>query len=195
MGTSPEKKQSPGTNAGVGTGTDNKISNLTGIENGQCTKPSIYDEGANGKRVGHIYIKSSKLGVIIDYSGGSKNSIDLARTQVKRFGNVTIKEMRGCAIGTGAHNDGQQGNIMPTVKTLISEKVDAIYWMCDLQDKEIPESVAALKTLLLDNHIKLYVYMTTQYDSAKNREAVIDIVKATGGALEYMTGHGVTIIK
>lgn len=150
-----------------GYGLDGQGSGLTGRGAGKGT-------GGNGLREGKIFgdnIKAERLGVIIDNSPSMVPYMEALKREIYRnFDNAKIVQAHGCQIVTGSQP-------LFAFKNLAREKVDVIYWFCDLQDAESLEGLKVLEKILKDKNIKLYI---KSMDRPPNDE-LESIIRSSGG--------------
>jgi hypothetical protein len=130
--------------------------------------------GIGVKKIGGLTIKAKKISVITDNSGSMRE----AQETVGKEADKLVKSTRGRRIDiNGCRID--QGFFQAVRKVAVSN-VDAIYWLCDLQDHQDPEVVEKLREFLLKEKIKFYV---CSWDRRPN-EAMQAIIEQTGGAFE-----------
>jgi len=130
--------------------------------------------GIGVRKIGGLTIKAKKISVITDTSGSMK----VAQETVGREADKLVKatrgkrvDLRGCAVDR---------EFLQAVKRVAVNNVDAIYWLCDLQDPQDPKIVEELRELLLRKKIKFYICSWDRRPS-DSMQAIID---ETGGAFE-----------
>jgi len=142
--------------------------------------------GGSGHQIGRMKVKANRLCVILDTSPsmvGVKNESLLTAQRIARSSGGEVHEHKGCAIRKGPvyPSDSTGDSFYDIVLKLIrSRNIDAIYWVCDLEDEQDPESIAELKKLLLDRRVRFYV---SSYHY-RPKEALMDLINATGGDFE-----------
>jgi len=142
--------------------------------------------GGGGHQIGRMKVKGNRLCVILDTSesmrGVSNQSLKTAR-EIARSSGGEVHEHKGCAIRKGpVYPSDTTGDSFHDIvlKLIRSRNIDAIYWVCDLEDEQNPEAVAELKKLLLNRRVRFYV---SSYNYRPN-DLMRDLIDATGGAFE-----------
>ena len=172
---------SPGEGVGSGGGNGGGIGggNGSGAGVGQGTGDSDGGEGVGKriKKIGRIPIDAEKLGVIIDTSTSMKPRSDSAKNQAMRYKNAIIKTMGSCDILKKQRNGPA---VLDFVEEFGEQGVDAVYWLCDLQDYQSEEGVEILAEMLERYEMKLYISSWDQPPSPRLQT----IVQNSGGAVE-----------
>lgn len=135
--------------------------------------------GAGGTvgRIGNLEIRTKRLAVIVDTSGSmfeNKDVIQQARTQAGALCHDThgkLVEQDGSAVN---------GKFVDTVLALAKRHPDAVYWLCDLEDGEIPEQRARLRDILRREKIRFYICTWKRHPTAE----LLAIINDSGGALD-----------
>ena len=144
--------------------------------------------GSNSRKhqIGAMTVKANRLCVILDTSPSmvdvSNESLRTAQ-HIARASGGEVHQHAGCAIRKGSilPGDSEGDNLYGIIQKLIkSRKMDAIYWVCDLEDEQDPEAIAELKKLLLENRVRFYV-SSYQYRPSL---PLMELIQETGGEFE-----------
>lgn len=110
--------------------------------------------GGNGLKEAKIFgnkITADKLGVILDVSPSMQPYLTQLKMEIrKNFPNAIIIPVEGCSVGSLSEST-------QAFCALGNQKVDSIYWFCDLQDPESHEGLDILNKIIKENNIKLYI--------------------------------------
>jgi|GEM_PF-3231328 len=165
---------SPGEGVGSGGGNGGGIGggNGSGAGVGQGTGDSDGGEGVGKriKRIGRIPIDAEKLGVVLDVSTSMSPHSGASKRQAMRYKNAVVETLNGCSLS----------QTKPIFDKLAEQSVDAIYWLCDLQDFQSEEALDALAKMLTDGKIKLYISSWDKPPSPR----LFGIAQNSGGAVE-----------
>ena len=130
--------------------------------------------GIGVKKIGGLTIKAKKISVVTDNSGSMRE----VQETVGKEADKLVKSTRGRRIDINGCRIDQ--HFLRAVRKVAINNVDAIYWLCDLQDHQDPEVVDELREFLLEQKIKFYICSWDRRPSA-TLQAIID---QTGGAFE-----------
>ncbi|NNE90324.1 MAG: hypothetical protein HKN23_01630 [Verrucomicrobiales bacterium] len=96
-----------------------------------------------GKKIQGMTVKAEKLGVVLDVSGSMSSYLEELRKDIKKeFEDAAFREAGGCRLDNAGPVIGAMQDL------IVNEKVDAIFWFCDLNDGETDEGLAMLEELL-----------------------------------------------
>jgi hypothetical protein len=119
-------------------------------------------------------ISARNLGVILDTSPSMDPYRNKLEEDIKNgFKKYSIESIEGCELVTTA------SPTIKAIKNLVAKNVDAIYWFCDLQDKQTPKGLLAMSKSLERRNIKLYI---KSLDKQPNFY-LIRIVNRSGGEI------------
>lgn len=151
-----------------------------------------------GSTIGGMFVRSKKLGVILDVSPSMSPFLDALRVEIRQnFRGSVFREVKGCDL---AATTGRVPGFMtfndPTatvaaVKELVEEhRVDAVYWFCDLQDSESDAALKELEELLRirlpgQQSVRFYVRSLDE----KPSKGLGSIIERSGGELELGPGQ------
>ncbi len=155
---------------------------------------SLQDFGPQQSKIGKMFIRARRLGVILDDSPSMSPFLSDLRREIRRgFKGSVIREVTGCFLDvTNPTKPPPQlfyydpAAVMREFQDLIEkQKVDAIYWFCDLQDGETEDALLQLKSLLGTRRVgkrpvKLFVRSLDQ----KPGDELLEIIKMSGGDVE-----------
>jgi hypothetical protein len=130
--------------------------------------------GIGVKKIGGLTIKAKKISVVTDNSGSMREAQETVGKEADKLVRSTRGrrvDINGCRVDEG---------FLQAVRKVAISNVDAIYWLCDLQDFQDPEVVEKLREFLLKEKIKFYICSWDRRPSAA-MQAIID---QTGGAFE-----------
>ncbi|MDA8633418.1 hypothetical protein N9L71_06635 [Verrucomicrobiales bacterium] len=150
-----------------------------------------------GQNIGGLLVKGDRLGVILDVSGSMKHYLESLRSEIRsRFDSPVFLEVEGCFIEPStadppgsafdSRNPRLRDSVMNAIRELvIIEKVDSIYWFCDLQDEQTNEGLKELARLAQVTPggapaFHLYVRSTDEKPGKK----LDQIIRLTKGAFE-----------
>ena len=150
-----------------------------------------------GQNIGGLLVKGDRLGVILDVSGSMKRYLESLRSEIRsRFDSPVFLEVEGCVIEPStadppgsafdSRNPRLRDSVMNAIRELvIIEKVDSIYWFCDLQDEQTNEGLSELARLAQGTPggapaFHLYIRSTDE----KPGEKLDQIIRLTRGAFE-----------
>ena len=150
-----------------------------------------------GQNIGGLLVKGDRLGVILDVSGSMESYLESLRSEIRsRFDSPVFLEVEGCFIEPStadppgsafdSRNPRLRDSVMNAIRELvIIEKVDSIYWFCDLQDEQTNEGLKELARLAQSSPggapaFHLYIRSTDE----KPGEKLDQIIRLTKGAFE-----------
>ena len=171
--------------------------NSTTPDEGEPSTAGASGERSGGQNIGGLLVKGKRLGVILDVSGSMERYLESLRSEIQsRFDSPVFLEVEGCFIEPtttnppGSNYDSLnprlRDSVMNAIRELVVvEKVDSIYWFCDLQDEQTDEGLDELAQLARGNSEKspafhLYIRSTDE----KPNEKLDQIIRLTKGAFE-----------
>jgi hypothetical protein len=131
--------------------------------------------GIGVKKIGGLTIKAKKISVITDDSGSMRR----AQETVGKEADKLVRATRGRRVDINGCRIDEE--FLQAVRRVTANNVDALYWLCDLQDHQDPQAVEELREILLKKKIKFYVCSWDRTPS----EALQSIIEQTGGAFEH----------
>jgi hypothetical protein len=129
-----------------------------------------------------ITISSMNFGVILDISGSMQSHIAPLKIEIeKHFQSPMYREINGCSLSIYPDSEAPEiadyvrtGNSLDSIEEmLIVNKVDTIYWFCDLNDPRSDEALNRIEELLRMTGAKFYVRSVGKKPDAKLK-ALID---------------------
>lgn len=147
-------------------------------------------EAGAGYQVGGLNVIGERLGVILDISESMQRYLPELRSEIgAKFRNANFLEVEGCLLEPSSNREelpaSRRYSVMNAMRELVeADKVDSIYWFCDLQDERTDQALAELRALLIEpdsgSPTRLYVRSTDDLPG----KTLADIIATSGGAFE-----------